>query len=166
MNDSPFVVFTVIAAPAVMTNAAAVMSLTTSNRLARAVDRGRALVAELNKPNADKLELRAFHMREVKTAGHRAELLIRAVAAFQVAFAAFASATLVALIGSTLSMVAPKQVGHAALALVVACMLVAVSGVVAGARLIIRESRMAYSILKEESEHVVEMLLAGPKPGA
>lgn len=165
MNDSPFIVFTVIAAPAVMTNAAAVMSLTTSNRLARAVDRGRALVADLKKPDSESLELHAFHLREVEAAGHRAELLIRALGWFQVAFAAFASATLVALIGSTLSMIAPKWVGHAALGVVVACMLVAVGGVASGARLIIRESRMAYRILKEESAHVVKMLLVGPKPG-
>ena len=40
-SANPFTVFTLITAPAVLTNAAAVMSLTTSNRLARAIDRGR-----------------------------------------------------------------------------------------------------------------------------
>ena len=92
--DNPFVVFTVIAAPAVMTNAAAIMSLTTSNRLARAVDRSRALVAELKKAEGESAEERSLHLREVEVARQRAELLIQALAAFQVAFAAFATATL------------------------------------------------------------------------
>src|SRR5262245_31170372 len=99
-DSSPFTVFTLIAAPAVMTNAAAVMSLTTSNRLARAVDRARALVKELAGPVKGDAEERAFHVREVETARERAELLIQALASFQVAFAFFATATLVALVGA------------------------------------------------------------------
>ncbi len=166
MGDNPFVVFTVIAAPAVMTNAAAVMSLTTSNRLARAVDRSRALVNELKKPDPEVTpEDRSFHVREVEAARQRAELLIQALGAFQVAFAAFASATLVALFGASLSLMAPQGLGHVGLTLVIACMVVAVGGVVMGARLIIIESRMAYQILREESAHVVRSLIVGPKPG-
>ena len=44
-------------------------------------------------------------------------------------------------------------------------MLVAVGGVVMGARLVIIESRMAYQILREESAHVVRSLIVGPRPG-
>ena len=66
LTDNPFIVLTVIAAPAVLTNASAVMSLTTSNRIARAVDRGRALVAELSKPEPMPVEKRQFRIREVE----------------------------------------------------------------------------------------------------
>ena len=41
-TTNPFIVFTFIAAPAVLTNAAALLGLTTSNRIARAIDRARA----------------------------------------------------------------------------------------------------------------------------
>ncbi|MGL4552829.1 MAG: DUF2721 domain-containing protein [Gemmataceae bacterium] len=159
---NPFVVFTFIAAPAVMTNAAAVMSLTTSNRLARAVDRGRALLVELSHPEPLPPELRDLHLREVEVARQRAELLIRALGAFQLSFGSFAAATLVALFGACLGLVAPRVVVVVTLFAVVGCMAVAIGGIVTGAGLVVRESRMAYTILREESAHVLRMLRRGP----
>jgi hypothetical protein len=163
MVDSPFLVFTVITAPAVMTNAAAVMSLTTANRLARAVDRARVLVAELKKPPDDDPEERQFHLREVETARNRAELLIQSLRCFQISFAAFALAAMLALIGASASLVVPQTWAHMALLLVLPCMVVAVSSILIGARLIVIESAMAYQILREESAHVVRSLIITPK---
>src|SRR5262245_63161682 len=99
LGGNPFVVFTFIAAPAVMTNASAVMSLTTANRLARAVDRGRALVAQFTGPNASTLQMRDLQLREVGVARRRAELLMRARAAVQRSFGSFAAAQMVGLCG-------------------------------------------------------------------
>src|SRR4051812_16379887 len=104
-GGNPFIVFTLIAAPAVLTNAAAVMSLTTSNRIARAVDRGRALVAELSRPEPMPTEKRQFRLREIEVAQRRAVLLIRAMGSFQFALGGFAMTTVVALIGAALSFV-------------------------------------------------------------
>lgn len=163
IGDSPFIVFTVIAAPAVMTNAAAVMSLTTANRLARAVDRARALVAELKKPPHGDPEERQFHVREVEAARNRAELLIQALRCFQVSFAAFAFAALLALIGASTSLVLPQAWSHVGLFLVLPCMVVAVGGILLGARLIVIESAVAYTVLREESAHVVRSLIITPK---
>jgi hypothetical protein len=42
-SANPFVILTLIVAPAILTNAAALMIMSTSNRFARAVDRGRDL---------------------------------------------------------------------------------------------------------------------------
>jgi hypothetical protein len=165
LAGNPFVVFTFIAAPAVMTNAAAVMSLTTANRLARAVDRGRALVAQLSAPDAGPSELRDLHVREVEVARQRAELLIRALAAFQLSFGSFAAATMVALLGACLALIAPRVVVTVTMFLVVACMAVAIGGILTGAAVLVRESRIAYSILREESAHVVRLLRGGPPPG-
>jgi hypothetical protein len=163
MGESPFLVFTVITAPAVMTNAAAVMSLTTANRLARAVDRARALVAELKKPPEDDPEERQFHLREVEAARNRAELLIQALRCFQVSFAAFALAAMLALIGASASLLVPQAWGHVGLFLVLPCMVIAVGGIIMGARLIIVESAVAYTVLREESAHVVRSLIITPK---
>jgi hypothetical protein len=46
-QDNPFAALSFIVAPAVLTNASSVLALSTSNRLARAVDRARALTTEL-----------------------------------------------------------------------------------------------------------------------
>src|SRR3954467_1193785 len=48
LADNPFAVLTLIAAPAVFTNASSVLSLGTGNRLARVVDRTRVLVKDLH----------------------------------------------------------------------------------------------------------------------
>jgi cysteine sulfinate desulfinase/cysteine desulfurase-like protein len=51
VSDSPFAVLTLIAAPAVFTNASSVLSL--GNRLARVVDRTRTLVKDLHGAEID-----------------------------------------------------------------------------------------------------------------
>jgi len=162
--SNPFVVFTFIAAPAVMTNAAAVMSLTTANRLARAVDRGRALLAELTKSDGQASDKRHFQVREIGVAHRRAELLIRALGAFQLAFGAFAAASLVALLGACLALVAPKIVVTLTLFLVVAVMLLAIGALTHGAGLLVHESRLAYTILHEQTL-AISSLQHGLPPG-
>jgi len=44
---NPFAVLSLIVAPAVLTNASSVLAMSTSNRLARAVDRARELSKQL-----------------------------------------------------------------------------------------------------------------------
>ena len=53
VSDSPFAVLTLIAAPAVFTNASSLLSLGTGNRLARVVDRTRTLVKDLHGTEID-----------------------------------------------------------------------------------------------------------------
>ena len=46
-HTNPFAAFSMIVAPAILTNAASVLAMSTSNRLARAVDRARDLARQL-----------------------------------------------------------------------------------------------------------------------
>jgi len=46
-HSNPFAVLSLIVAPAILTNAASVLAMSTSNRLARAVDRARELARQL-----------------------------------------------------------------------------------------------------------------------
>ncbi len=154
--DNPFTVFTFIAAPAVLTNASALSSLTTSNRLARAVDRARALVNHLADPTVKDDPRRSFHIREVEVARQRAVLMIRAMGFFQLACGAFAAATLIALFGAVFALVNANVFREVSLLATLICTVVAVSGLVAGSFLLVRESRMAYTILREESVYVLE----------
>ena len=47
LAESPFAALTIVVAPAILTNASSVLCLGTGNRIARVVDRTRALRAEL-----------------------------------------------------------------------------------------------------------------------
>ena len=159
LTENPFIVLTVIVAPAVLTNASAVMSLTTSNRIARAVDRGRALVAELSSPEPMPGDRRQFRLREIGVSQQRAVLLIRAMAMFQFACGGFAMTTVLALFGAALGLLGISEVNIAALTLVLVCKTMAVTGVVRGSFLLIRESRMAYSVLRQEAEQMLDSFL-------
>jgi hypothetical protein len=165
IGSNPFTVFTFIAAPAVMTNAVAVMSLTTSNRIARAVDRSRALVAELRDHTKEcDPEIRNFQVREVGVARDRAMLLNRSLASFQFAFGSFAAATLLALLGAVFGHLDVLALVYSALLLVVGCMALGIGGIVRGALLIVREARMAYTILREESQYVLKSVILTVPP--
>ncbi|MEA2696106.1 MAG: hypothetical protein QOI66_377 [Myxococcales bacterium] len=48
LHDNPFALLSLIGAPAVLTNAASVLALSTSNRFLRAAERVRALAARLD----------------------------------------------------------------------------------------------------------------------
>ena len=159
LTGNPFIVLTVIAAPAVLTNASAVMSLTTSNRIARAVDRGRALVAELSRSETMAVEKRQFRIREVEVSQRRAVLLIQAMAMFQFACGGFATTTVLALFGAALGFLGIREVNITALAVVLLCKALAVAGIVRGSFLLIRESRMAYSVLRQEAEQMLDSFL-------
>ena len=159
LGGNPFIVLTFIAAPAVLTNACAVMSLTTSNRIARAVDRGRALVAELSKPEPMPVAKRQFRLREIEVAQRRAVHLIEAMASFQFACGGFAMTTVLALLGAALGFLGIHAVNIGALALVLLCQSLAVGGIVRGSTLLIRESRMAYSVLRQEADQMLDSFL-------
>jgi Protein of unknown function (DUF2721) len=50
---NPFAALSLIVAPAILTNASAVLAMSTSNRLARAVDRARELLRHVESDEAD-----------------------------------------------------------------------------------------------------------------
>src|ERR687896_1575593 len=50
-ETNPFAVLSLIVAPAILTNACSLLSMSTGNRLARAVDRARELAKQLEAPS-------------------------------------------------------------------------------------------------------------------
>src|SRR5579864_1341041 len=103
VSDSPFAVLTLIAAPAVFTNASSVLALGTGNRLARVVDRTRQLAtqirsAELSKPSETEMALR--HVGRLEK---RADRLVHALRFFYTAIGSFAAASLISIFGAILA---------------------------------------------------------------
>jgi len=101
-GDNPYTVLTLIAAPAVFTNAASVLTLGTGNRLARVVDRTRSISQELQKGelNTESLKLWRSHLDRLE---RRGGLLLRAMRSFYGSIGAFAAASLVSVLGASLA---------------------------------------------------------------
>ena len=65
VGDNPFAVLTLIAAPAVFTNASSVLALGTGNRLARVVDRTRQLTNQLRDAAAQNTSETEMDLRHI-----------------------------------------------------------------------------------------------------
>ena len=153
---NPFTALTLIAAPAILTNASSVLAMSTSNRLARAVDRARDLARQLEAaenlttPTARRL------LRDLAAAEDRSLLLVRALRSAYVALSGFAAAALVSLLGAVLLAVLPRAIGRTIEMASVVAGIVAVGGIVNAAQLLVRETRIAVERLSDRAEHVRE----------
>ncbi|MFN3653478.1 MAG: DUF2721 domain-containing protein [Armatimonadota bacterium] len=150
-GSNPFAVLSLIVAPAVLTNAASVLIMSTSNRLARAVDRARVLSAELEQKSAPADERTPFRLRELEAVEQRSFMLLAALRHFYAALAGFASAALLSLLGAVLARSLPAALLQALEAVAVLAGLFAVGSLVLGAATLIRETRIAVLRLQERT---------------
>jgi hypothetical protein len=122
LTGNPFAVLTLIVAPAILTNAASVLAMSTSNRFLRASERMRSLasrLSELTKSDA------AWELlfRQVNRVENQALLLLRALRSVYIALGAFAAASLVSILGAVLAS------AHFAAALHVVAVLALIAGI-------------------------------------
>jgi hypothetical protein len=103
VSDNPFAVLTLIAAPAVFTNASSVLALGTGNRLARVVDRTRQLAKELHSEPPSDSATTEMWKRHLVRLEKRGALLVRAMSFFYGSIGAFAAASLVSILGASLA---------------------------------------------------------------
>ena len=80
-TTSLFSLLTFIVAPAILTNASSVMTLGTSNRFARAIDRVRELSALVEGKEHEPDPVTALRVRQLRSAERRTLLLVRALTA-------------------------------------------------------------------------------------
>ena len=150
-STNPFSALSFIVAPAVLTNACSVLSLGTSNRLARAVDRARELTTLFETTGVDitpRMELKA---RELAAAQKRMIMLIRALRLFYLALGGFVSAALVSLLGAVLSDLLPKSVSATVEIAAILTGSAAVFALVRGSLILVQETKIAVEILEEEA---------------
>ena len=153
LHSSPFAALTLIAAPAVLTNAASVLALGTSNRFARAIDRQRQLSLQLEKDGRVLVEGEGeLRLRQLRRTEVRGQLLLQALTSFYTSLGSFAAASLLALVGAILGAELAPAVGTATGLLAVTIGLVGVGGLVFGCVLLVRETRVALESLREEAD--------------
>jgi Protein of unknown function (DUF2721) len=150
ITENPFAVLTLIAAPAVFTNASSVLALGTSNRLARVVDRTRVIARELRDTLPSESEAQMWS-RQLDRLQLRASMLVRALSYFYTAVGAFAAASLVSVLGATVAATDYRM----SFATIAAVSLIAGTlgfiGLVIGCSFLVRETRLALAILSEEA---------------
>ncbi len=103
-QQNPFAALTFIAAPAVLTNAASVLALSTSNRFLRASERMRALFSELSAAGKDRPESETrMLVSQVDRVERQAVWLLSALRGAYVALGSFVSASLISILGTALA---------------------------------------------------------------
>ncbi len=154
LATNPFTVLTLIAGPAVLTNASSVLALGTSNRFARAIDRARALSAQLEAQNAESDPLTPLRVRQLNRTEIRAQRLLQALRAFYMALGNFAAAALVSLIGAILATSEHHIIFRVSLWLALVTGIIGVSGLVYGCSLLVVETRLALLNVTEEADFI------------
>lgn len=153
LGGNPFAILSFIVAPAILTNASSVLAMSTSNRLARAVDRARELTKQLEASSEDSPE-NDRRLHELSAAEQRALMLIRALRSFYTALGGFAAAALLSLIGAVLVSIRSRPLVPVFEVIAVLAGLLAVTALIHGSVLLVRETRIAVQILAERAATV------------
>ncbi len=156
LPDNPFTSLTLIAAPAVLTNASSVLALGTSNRFARAIDRARALSALLEKETVSGDPLTIMRVRHLNRVERRSLLLLYALRLFYLALGSFAASALTSLLGATFASSSHHLFYRLTLDAAAVSGTLGVGGLVSGCSLLVGETRLAVQTVSEEARFVRE----------
>lgn len=147
MESNPFAALSLIVAPSILTNACALLVMSTSNRLARAVDRARELSKQLEGTNCYDSEDAIRRLDELRSTETRTLLLMRALRAAYVAMGSFALAALVSLLGAVSIPFGWRLIAYMLELGGVLAGVAAVGSIVYGSSLLLRETRMAVQVI-------------------
>ena len=160
LPSNPFAILTFISAPAVLTNASCVLLFGTGNRYGRAIDRVHELAAMIQQGarlERDELQLR---IRQLESAEARTLLIVRALTCFYSAVAGFVASTLISLVGA-LMVSAGIAIGVSfAFGLGLFTGAIGVCAMIAGATMLVRETRLSFRVLLEENQFLTHQVQA------
>lgn len=154
MIDNPFTVLTAVVAPAILTNACSVLALGTSNRIARVVDRARAVTADLEQALPGTVQ-RDHHLAALARLQARSRLLLHALRAIYASLGLFAVSALISVVGALATYYALSVVVYVAATIAVAAGVTAVAGLVAGCSLMVAETRLALESVHHDLEQAM-----------
>lgn len=149
VHGNPLAILTFIAAPAVLTNAASLLTLGTSNRFARNVDRSRAVIKLLENP-AIAGDEREMYRRLLAWLERRMQMLMSAMSCLYFAIGCFAAGCLTSLLGAIIASTDHPWVLTAILSVALAAGLAGLAGLIYGGSLLVRETRLALATIREE----------------
>jgi hypothetical protein len=146
---SPFEAFSLIAAPALLTNATCVLAMGTVNRMLRTRDRMHELFLEAKKnPEAASEHL----LTQTARVERQAVLLLHALGAIYVALGAFAGGTLMTLLGGSLQSFVEVNFQQIAVLIGLILVFVGVTSLVFGSVRLFQATQISLSNLRTEAE--------------
>jgi hypothetical protein len=145
-----FALLTLVAAPALLTNATSVLALSTVNRILRAGDRMRALSAQLEDPKTTTMK-REFLLAQVGRVEKQALLQLRGLHSIYVSLGCFASAVLVSILGASLAQTSLRTLFITMAGLGLAVGVVGVAGLVWGSINLFHATRISIQNITEEA---------------
>lgn len=155
IQNNPFMILTFIVAPAILTNASALMVLSTSNRFARAIDRGRVLARQVEEAaKSGDTSLLERIKRELLITENRAVLLLNSIRSFYFSLGGFAFAAFISLLGAGLVDLQITNLQSILAVIAVISVFLAVGGLVLGSLVLFYETRITVRILQERIKRI------------
>ena len=149
--SNSFAVLSLIAAPAVLTNAASLLAMSTSNRFLRASDRIRALAQRLEAPSESE-DVRQMLAQQVNRVERQAVLLLAGLKATYVALGSFVTASLISVVGAAFSARGLHVVEGGAIILAMIAGFIGAGGIVHGCFNLFRATRLSMLNITEEAD--------------
>jgi hypothetical protein len=153
LSSSPFTVLSYVGGPALLTNATALLLLSTSNRFARAVDRSRYLVDYLE--GAGGPRPKAGAAQELVLTQDRVRIIGRALSLFYLATSVFALATMCSIAGAVAGEYISGLSFEAVIAFAVLSGIVGFTALVWGSLALVLECRLAMRSTEMEAKEAM-----------
>lgn len=150
LMTNPFAALSFIAAPAVLTNAASVLAMSTSNRFLRASDRMRQLADRLDRGVDTEATLTMFRV-QVGRVEKQAVLLLHGLVGAYIALGSFAGASLVSIFGAILGTASMVFGAHVAVILALVFGFAGVCGLGYSSVNLFRATRLSMMNIVEEA---------------
>lgn len=160
--ENPFVILSYIAGPALLTNATSLLTMATTNRFARSVDRARFLLGELATAGP---ELAPLLRRDLEASHRRARVIARAMGGLYFAAAMFALATMLSVVGAVLAQLGVPLILKLDIVGAALAGAMGFAAFVTAALALIEESRLALRALTLEAQET-ELRLAHRAPSS
>jgi len=154
LASNPLSILTFIVAPAMLTNASSILVLGTGNRFARAVDRVRALGAEMKAAGVEPGWLSESRVLQLRYAQRRAKIVVRALTSFYFAVGSFAAASLISLLAAGFSFTQHNIAQQVSLDVGFVVGVGGVLGLVVGSGMLVLETRLTLYIIGEETRAI------------
>ena len=152
LAQNPFALLSLIAAPAVLTNSASVLALSTSNRFLRASERLRALAARYDESQGP--ATRALLVKQLHRVERQASMLLNGLRSAYVAIGSFVSASLISILGAGVAATPYHWAFTFFAVLALAVGVVGASGMVWASVNLLGATRLAMLNMSEEAELV------------
>ena len=150
LAQNPFALLSLIAAPAVLTNSASVLALSTSNRFLRASERLRSLASKYDESQSP--ASRTLLVKQLRRVERQASLLLNGLRSAYVAIGSFVSASLISILGAGVAASPFHAVFHYFAALALGVGVVGAAGMVWASVNLLRATRLAMLNMSDEAE--------------